>query len=133
MYAMNNAFQKYKQQGVLTANPVELVVMLYDGCIKQIKIACISIAEENDFEQANISLQKAQRILMELINSLDLRYPIGNELLSLYEYMLNELAQGNVNKDVKVLDAIVALLQDLRESWAALSKSGVGSVAQMGE
>ncbi len=132
MYAMNNAFQKYKQQGVLTANPVELVVMLYDGCIKQIKIACISI-EDKDFEQANISLQKAQLILMELINSLDLRYPIGNDLFSLYEYMLNEIAQGNVSKDVKALADIVKLLQELRESWVTLSKNGVGSVAQMGE
>ncbi len=132
MYAMNNAFQKYKQQGVLTANPVELVVMLYDGCIKQIKIACLSI-EEKDFEKANDSLQKAQRILMELINSLDLRYSIGNDLFALYEFMLNELAQGNANKDIKALSDIVRLLSELRDSWATLSKNGVGSVAQMGE
>lgn len=132
MYAMNNAFQKYKQQGVLTANPVELVVMLYDGCIKQIKIACLSI-EDNDLEQANTSLQKAQRIIMELINSLDLRYPIGNDLFAIYEFMLNELARGNANKDVKVLTDVVSLLQELRESWITLSKNGVGSVAQMGD
>ncbi len=132
MYAMNNAFQKYKQQGVLTANPVELVVMLYDGCIKQIKIACLSI-EDKDFEKANDSLQKAQRILMELINSLDLRFPVGNDLFALYEFMLNELAQGNANKDINALSDIARLLSELRESWATLSKNGVGSVAQMGE
>ncbi len=132
MYAMNNAFQKYRQQGVLTANPVELVVMLYDGCIKQIKMGCIFI-EDKELEQANNSLQKAQRIVMELINSLDLRYPIGNELLSLYEFMLNEISAGNSTKDVKALQEVAALLQELRESWVTLSKSGVGSVAQMGE
>ena len=132
MYAMNNAFQKYRQQGVLTANPVELVVMLYDGCIKQIKMGCIFI-EDKELEQANNSLQKAQRIVMELINSLDLRYPIGNELLSLYEFMLNEISAGNSTKDVKALQEVAALLQELRESWVMLSKSGVGSVAQMGE
>ena len=132
MYAMNNAFQKYRQQGVLTANPVELVVMLYDGCIKQIKMGCIFI-EDKELEQANNSLQKAQRIVMELINSLDLRYPIGNELLSLYEFMLNEISAGNSTKDVKALQEVAALLQELRESWVTLSKSGVGSVAQIGE
>ncbi len=132
MYAMNNAFQKYRQQGVLTANPVELVVMLYDGCIKQIKMGCIFI-EDKEMEQANNSLQKAQRIVMELINSLDLRYPIGNELLSLYEFMLNEISAGNGTKDVKALREVAALLQELKESWVTLSKSGVGSVAQMGE
>ncbi|HWR21904.1 MAG TPA: flagellar export chaperone FliS [Feifaniaceae bacterium] len=132
MYAMNTAFQMYKQQGVLTANPAELIVLLYDGCIKQIKIACLAIEEKN-FEQANVSLQKAQRILMELINSLDLSYSIGNDLFTLYEFMLNELAQGNANKDVNAISDIARLLSELRESWAALSKSGVGSVAQMGE
>ena len=133
MYAMNSAFQKYRQQGVLTANPMELVVMLYDGCIEQIKRGCIFI-EEKEFEQANDSLQKAQRIVMELVNSLDLRYPIGNELLSLYEFMLNEISAGNVSKDIKALQEVAGLLQELRESWVTLSKRGVGSVAaQMGD
>jgi len=132
MYTASNVSQKYRQQGVLTANPVELIVMLYDGCIKQMKISALSIEDKN-YDQANESLQQAQKILLELINSLDLRFPIGRDLMDLYDFMLSETIAVNATKDVKALNEVIGLLGDLRESWVTLSKSGVGSVAQMGE
>jgi flagellar protein FliS len=100
MYEMNNAFRTYKQQGVLTANPLELVVMLYDGGIKQLKIASIAI-EEKEYEQANNAMQKAQRIIMELMNSLDLRFPIAKELMMLYEFMMREISSANAAKETE--------------------------------
>ena len=39
MYAKPNPQEAYRQQGILTANPTELIVMLYDGCIKQLSSA----------------------------------------------------------------------------------------------
>lgn len=132
MYAMNNAFRTYKQQGVLTANPLELVVMLYDGGIKQLKIASIAI-EEKEYEQANNAMQKAQRIIMELMNSLDLRFPIAKELMMLYEFMMREISSANAAKDTERVGDIIQLLNELKDAWLQLAKSGVGSVAQIGE
>ena len=132
MYAMNNAFRTYKQQGVLTANPLELIVMLYDGGIKQLKIASIEI-EEKEYEQANNALQKAQRIVMELTNSLDLRFPIAKELMMLYEFMIREISSANVTKDTERIGGVIQLLSELKDAWSQLVKSGVGSVAQIGE
>ena len=132
MYTMSSVSQKYRQQDVLTANPLELVVMLYDGCIKQLKISALAI-EDNNCERANEGMQQAQKILMELINSLDLRYPIGQDLMDLYEFMLNQIIRANSVKEPRLLYEVVELLSGLRESWMALAKSGVGSVAQMGE
>lgn len=132
MYAMNNAFRTYKQQGVLTANPLELVVMLYDGGIKQLKIASIAI-KEKEYEQANNALQKAQRIIMELTNSLDLRFPVAKELMMLYEFMIREISSANVAKDTERIGGVIQLLGELRDVWSQLVKSGVGSVAQIGE
>ncbi len=48
-----NPYAQYKQQGVLTASPTELVVMLYEGCIKQLKLAKIHIESKN-MESADI-------------------------------------------------------------------------------
>jgi flagellar protein FliS len=132
MYAMNNAFRTYKQQGVLTANPLELVVMLYDGGIKQLKIASIAI-EEKEYEQVNNALQKAQRIIMELMNSLDLRFPIAKELMMLYEFMMREISSANAAKDTERVGGVIQLLNELKDAWLQLAKSGVGSVAQIGE
>ncbi len=132
MYAMNNAFRTYQQQGVLTANPLELVVMLYDGGIKQLKISSIAIEEKN-YEQANNAMQKAQQIIIELMNSLDLRFPIAKELMMLYEFMIHEISSANAAKDIERIGGVVQLLGDLKDAWSQLVKSGVGSVAQIGE
>lgn len=132
MYAMNNAFRTYQQQGVLTANPLELVVMLYDGGIKQLKISSIAIEEKN-YEQANNAMQKAQQIIIELMNSLDLRFPIAKELMMLYEFMIHEISSANAAKDIERIGGVVQLLGELKDAWSQLVKSGVGSVAQIGE
>lgn len=132
MYAMNNAFRTYKQQGVLTANPLELVVMLYDGGIKQLKIASIAI-EDKSYEQANNAMQKAERIVIELMNSLDLRFPIAKELMMLYEFMIHEISSANAAKDTERIGNVIQLLSELKDAWSQLAKSGVGSVTQIGE
>lgn len=132
MYEMNNAFQTYKQQKILTANPIELIILLYDGCIKQLKIATLAV-EEKDYERANESMQKAQRIMMELLNSLDLRYSIAKDLMMLYEFLIRQIMDGNASKNAQKLVDVIRILGELRESWAQLAKSGISSVAQMGE
>lgn len=132
MYTMSSVSQRYRQQDVLTANPLELVVMLYDGCIKQLKISALAIEDKNN-ERANDGMQQAQLILMELVNSLDLRYSIGQDLMELYTFMLSRITAANAAKDAGMLGEVVGLLASLRESWVTIARSGVGSVAYMGD
>lgn len=68
------AYQKYKEQEVTTANPVGLVVMLYNGCIKRLRQAQLSM-DKKDYAETNAHLKRAQDILAELVNGLDFRYP----------------------------------------------------------
>lgn len=124
--AMANAQQRYKQQGILTANPVELIVMLYDGCIKQLKMAAILMREEQA-DQAFFNLSKAYAILMELVNSLDLRYSIGQELLDLYEFMIRELIKANAEDDVERIEGVVGIMEELRDAWRQVAKGVKGS------
>jgi flagellar protein FliS len=128
MYTKPNPQDAYKQQGILTANPAELIVMLYDGCIKQLKLGCLA-ADIKDFEKANICYQKAQRILLELITSLDFRYDLAHDLMRLYEYMIDEIIEGNLQKNTETILAVAGLLEELRGAWVHLAKSGVASVA----
>lgn len=125
--ALANPQQRYRQQGVLTANPVELIVMLYDGGIKQLKIAGIAIAAK-EIEKANICLQKAEMIVMELINSLDLHYEIARELLRIYEYIITEIIKINAEKNIENIPNLVGLLEDLRDAWKTIAKEGASSM-----
>lgn len=128
MYATPNPQAAYKQQGILTANPAELIVMLYDGCVKQLKLGCRAVEEKN-YEKSNACFQKAQRIIMELITSLDFRYELSHDLMRLYEFMIGEIVEGNLSKNTETILAVAGLLEDLRGAWAQVAKSGAASVA----
>ncbi len=129
MMAMANPYEKYRQQGVLMANPVELVVMLYDGCIKQLKLARIAIQEKN-YQNCNLNLQKTQQILMELLNSLDLSFPISKELMRIYDFIIRQTIEINIKKDDKKITGLIEILSSLRDAWhkvAKMNKNAAGA------
>ncbi|MGI6175381.1 MAG: flagellar export chaperone FliS [Christensenellales bacterium] len=125
MYAAAQAQNKYVQQGVLTANPVELIVMLYDGCVKQMKKAKIAIGQ-NKPALAHECLGKAQKIILELVNCLNLEYPIAQDLMELYDFLLQEVIEINLEKDADRIDGVVGILADLRQAWSQITDAAKG-------
>lgn len=129
MNAMANSYQQYKRHDVLMANPLELIIMLYNGCIKKLKLAGIAI-NENNYEAANLHLQKAQEIIMELINGLDFKYSIANELMSLYEFFNRQIISINIKKDADGIQPLVEMLAALRDTWMKVRSQHKGTVYQ---
>ncbi|WLR44317.1 flagellar export chaperone FliS [Bacillus carboniphilus] len=111
-----NPYEAYKENSVSTASPGELTLMLYNGCLKFINIAKISI-ENNQIENKNINLQKAQKIINELTNTLNDDISISGNLASLYDYMNRRLLEANVHNDVTILEEVQGLIVDLRDTW----------------
>ena len=106
----------YRTQDVLTAGPVDLIVMLYDALKKNIFLGKRGI-EKNDVPGAHKHLIKAQMILSELINSLDMNYEISEELLNIYEFALKTIADANTKKDAESLDSIIEIVDSIRDAW----------------
>ncbi len=128
MAAIKTAYQTYQRQGVLTASPLELVIMLYKGCIRQLNLGKVSI-EKKDYQTANAAFQKAQDILSELMLSLDFSYEISSELMRLYEYIQWKIVDINANKASEEVDGVVEILDELQSSWVAIkTKTAVSSV-----
>lgn len=121
MATVTNKYQQYKRHDVLMASPIELIVMLYTGCIKQMKLARIAITKE-DIEQCNTSLQKAQDIIMGLINSLDFNFDISKDLLNLYDFVGRELIDVNITKEEKRIEPLIEIMSELRSSWIQVQK-----------
>jgi flagellar protein FliS len=111
-----NAFETYKKQGVMTASPIELVIMLYDGGLRQIHAAKTAILGK-DYAVANTALLKAQDIVTELASSLDMDFPVSNQLMQLYDFVLFKLREVNSNKEAEGLDEAADILSELREAW----------------
>jgi flagellar protein FliS len=106
----------YRERSVMTASPGELTLMLYDGCIKDVKLMRVHL-ESGDREKAHDNAMKAQAILGELMRSLNLHYEMSRELVSLYDFMINELAAANIGKSAERTDAVLEILGHLREAW----------------
>ncbi len=119
MYATANLKERYRKDYIGTASPIDLVIFLYEGCIKQIKLA--QIHQENGLiEKTGAALMRAQDIVTELIASLDLSFKLSEDLMLLYEYILNELMQMNIKKDLGNAQALIKMMASLKEAWVGV-------------
>ncbi|MDO5111658.1 MAG: flagellar export chaperone FliS [Clostridia bacterium] len=118
-YATANALQRYQNDNVMMARPIELTIMLYDGLIKKLKLAKL-YTEDHDYAMANKCFIGAQDIIDELLHSLDLRYEVSSSLMKLYDFMLWQTAQANMAKDVSLVEPVISVAENLREAWQGI-------------
>lgn len=119
--SLNKAVSQYQQSSVFTATPEELTLMLYNGCLKAIRFAEISIDDKN-YEKANFYICKAEAIIRELRNTLDMQYEISENLYNLYTYFLKRLIDANIKKDNSILDEVLHFVEELRDTWSQAMK-----------
>lgn len=128
---ITSPYKKYQQTQLQTASPAQLLLMLYDGAIRFIRMGTSGIDEKN-YEKANTNLCKAQAVINELIAALNHDYPISKSLYQVYEYMIFQLIQSNLKKDKKPATEVLEYLMELREAWYEASKS-VNSTAEQAQ
>ncbi|EOD00378.1 flagellar export chaperone FliS [Caldisalinibacter kiritimatiensis] len=114
--AMKNPYSQYQQNSVMTASPEELTLMLYNGAVKFIKQGKVFL-EQKDMEKAHNSIVRAQDIISELNITLNMDYEISKNLRSLYTFILERLMDANIKKDIKILDEVLPLVEELRDTW----------------
>ena len=111
----------YKAKTIETYSPGELLVALFDGCILNLNKAKVHI-QKKEIENAYHTLNKAQKIVRYLNASLDMKYPISEELRNLYDFFDRELTQINMHKDIAKIDEILPLIEELKVSFAQADK-----------
>jgi len=117
-----SAIAAYQETAVLTQNRGKLVVMLYDGAIKFMKLAIIEIEAKN-YEQKNKHLIKAQDIIHELNVVLDMETggDIAVNLRKLYAFMYGHLARANAKNDVQLIREVITCMEELNQAWKEIS------------
>ncbi|WP_071393569.1 flagellar export chaperone FliS [Bacillus tuaregi] len=114
--AVQNPYQSYKQNSVNTASPGELTLMLYNGCIKFIRFGRKAM-EENQIEEKNTNLLKAQKIIQELMVTLNMDIPVSQNMMSLYDYLHRRLIEANTKNDPAILDEVEGFVTEFRDTW----------------
>ncbi len=118
-----NQLKAYQETAVSTANKGRLVVLLYEGAIKFLKLALKEI-ETGNHEARNRYMIRAQDIITELNSVLDTEAggQIAENLRQLYDFMYRQLVQANIKQDTAKINDVIRLLEDLNESWKAIAE-----------
>ena len=118
MNSYTNQQNAYRKASVNTLDQNKLIVMLYDGAIKQAGFAVEHI-KKNEIEKAHNALVKAKNIVSELMSSLNMEKggEVAKNLKSLYAFMFSQLIEANMNKESKPIVTVIGLLKELREAW----------------
>lgn len=120
---MNNAIEHYKRIQIQTVDEKKLVVMLYDGALKFLREAKKAIGNK-DIENAHNNIIKVQRIISELLVSLNMEKggEIAKNLQAIYLFINKQLMIANIKKDLKILNDLEEILSTLREGFHQILK-----------
>ncbi len=138
--ANQSAVSAYKETRIRTASQGQLIIMLYDEAIKQLDKSIELLQNNNSgkidpskIEHINKAILKAQDVITELMVSLDFDQgkDIAKNLFSLYTWFNHELLEANLAKDVKRIEVVRGMLNELRGAWNEIiiktSANGVGN------
>ena len=118
------AAAQYQRMEVQCGTPLELVVKLYDGAIKNVVKARDAMVRR-DLVAKRDGISRALAIIGELQSSLDVARggDIAASLDSLYVYVTGRLVESNVKKDPRALDEVHKLLVSLRDAWQQIASA----------
>lgn len=125
----NGAFDKYKRSKIITATGVELIVQLYDECIKNIQLAKVILSKDrklslDEIKDKTKSISKSVNIVTGLADSLDMERggEIAADLSKLYEFVNMRLLNANLKNDPFMLNDALRVLHELRAAWEGILK-----------
>jgi len=118
---MDNVSNEYLRNAVMTASPEQLHLMLYDGAIRYTRQGVEGIRQKK-WEDAFNGFSRAQKIILEMTNSLN--YDVDRKLCArmagLYNFLYKKLVEASVQRDPKIGEEVLSLLEYQRETWSML-------------
>ena len=124
--------RSYQTIATQTAPPGQLVLMLYDGAIRFLHLALAGFEHKDPLEfnlTINNNVIRAQEILNELNNSIDLRRggDLAITLRRLYNYMNRQLTSSNLRKTPEGNRDTITRLSLLRDAWSQMLQQNAAS------
>ncbi|MBL8958714.1 MAG: flagellar export chaperone FliS [Gemmatimonadetes bacterium] len=117
--AVTKQATRYKEAEVLSATPGQLVLTIFDHILVNLSRARLRL-DDKDGAARSEALERARAGLTELLVSLDRPRggDIAGNLASLYVFWLGELSVLGVKPNAQRLDAIIAMITELRGAFS---------------
>ena len=121
MSTYTNYQNAYKKASVNTLDQNKLIIMLYDGAIKNANFA-VQYMDSGEIEKVHDSLIKTKNIVTELLATLNMDQggEIAKNLKSLYSFMFSQLIEANMEKKSEPVLNVIDLLKELRGAWVQI-------------
>ncbi len=112
----------YQDSTITTQSKERLIVLLYDGAIKFMKLA-IQELEAGNYQAKGQYIIKAQDIINELNAVLDMNAggEIAANLRELYLFMNKRLSEANSERNSQMISEVIQLMEELNQSWKAIT------------
>jgi flagellar secretion chaperone FliS len=119
----NQAHSAYLQSRILTADPLELVRLMYQAAIGEVRNARLHLANR-DIRPRSQSISKACAMLAELTVALDRKAggEYAERLADLYGYMMRKLTEANFRQRDEPMTEVLGLLSTLLEGWEGVQR-----------
>ena len=113
----------YRESAVLSAQPEQLIVMLYDGARRFLGQAAIAMGD-GQVELAHRKLRRTEDILLHLREVLDMEQggELATRLQSIYMFCQSYLLKARLDRDPAKIDRVSAMLGELRDAWATIEQ-----------
>jgi flagellar secretion chaperone FliS len=111
-------YRQYQRDDISTSSQGQLILMMYEGAIKNASMA-VDCIDNEDIPGKGLHIRKTHDIINELSLALDMEKggDISLRLERLYQYILSQLTLANIKSDPKVLKAVLDVLKTLLEAW----------------
>jgi flagellar protein FliS len=113
-----SAQDAYLESKVLSADPVELIGLLYQTGMGAVQEARGHLADGKILERSK-AITRAGKVLIQLTSALDHERggEISRRLGALYGYMLGRLGEANLRQRDEPMAEVLSLLATLAEGW----------------
>ncbi len=122
---LNNGYQQYKEQSVMTMTSGEMLLLLYDELLKRLTRAELALDKE-DFDLFSKSVHRSREIIQYLKDTLNPEYEISRQLRQMYDFFIYELSRVEAGRKKEVIEEIKPLVRELREAFEEAGKKQHG-------
>lgn len=120
--------REYLENRIRSAHPVELVNMLYDVAIDNLKAAIVCVRTHDRLGRSR-AVTKSEEAVQELLTSLDhsVNAPFTHTLAGLYRYCLKRMIAGHAQQAEAPFQEALSVLNTLAVAWREVKEQTCGA------
>jgi flagellar biosynthetic protein FliS len=119
--------REYLENRIRSAHPIELVNMLYQVAIDNLKAAIGHLKTQDRLARAR-AITRAEEAVDELLVALDhsVNAPFTHRLAGLYSYCLGRMIEGHAKESEQAFEEALSVLSTLAVAWKEVKERTCG-------